>query len=368
MTALPAEGHLPGVHRIVALRANGIGDFVVAVPALAALRCAYPAAELTIIGNEWLPEFLHDRPGPWDRVLVAPHAPGLRDLPPDAEDGEDVAPFVEAERARSPELAVQLHGGGGTSNPFLLRLGATVTIGARAPGAPALDRTTGYAGHRNEVLRWLEVVGLVGATVSGVEALEPRIGVTPTDLAESDGLRPGGPFAALAVGARDPRRRWSPRRFAAVADHLAACGLPSVLVGGEQDRETAARVDGLSAAPCVDLTGKLSLGGTLGLLHRARLFVGNDSGPRHLAVAAGTPTVGIFWVDNALTFGPLVGPHRIAVSHREHCPSCGRPQRHQRCVHDESFVDDVEAAEVLSLAEELLDGHEHHHRLTLSPR
>ncbi|HET7303804.1 MAG TPA: glycosyltransferase family 9 protein [Segeticoccus sp.] len=365
MTQLPPDGHVPGVRRIVVLRANGIGDFVVAVPALAALRCAYPGAEITVLGDGWLPAFLHERPGPWDRVLVAPRVPGLRHRTKDEPEGDDVELFVAAERGRSPDLAVQLHGGGGTSNEFLLRLGARLTVGARADGAAELDRSVRYASHRNEVLRWLEVVELAGAPAPGVAGPEPRIGVTPADLAESEPLRPDGRYAVLGVGAADPRRRWPPEAFAAVADHLAGCGLTPVLVGSEDDRGTAVMVADHSTAGCVDLTGKLTLGGCLGLLHRTTVFVGNDSGPRHLAMAAGVPTVGVFWVDNALTFGPLAGPHRAAVSHRVHCPRCGRPQLVERCSHDPSFVEDVEVEEVEGLLDELLEGHRQERRVAL---
>jgi len=93
----------------------------------------------------------------------------------------------------------------------------------------------------------------------------------------------------------------------------------------------------------------------LGLLSHAVLFVGNDSGPRHLAVAAGTPTVGVFWIGNALTFGPLVGgEHRIVISYRTECPVCGQAQLTERCDHDVSFVDDVPAGDVLTAVTQVL--------------
>jgi ADP-heptose:LPS heptosyltransferase len=100
---------------------------------------------------------------------------------------------------------------------------------------------------------------------------------------------------------------------------------------------------------CADVTGSLSLGASLGLLSRATLFVGNDSGPRHLAMAAGVPTVGIFWARHALTFGPaVVGAHRVLLSHRDDCRACGRRQSLERCGHEESFVDDVHVSDVLA--------------------
>ena len=63
---------IPDVHRIAVLRSNSIGDFVLALPALAALRAAFPAARITYLGEPWHPQLLDGRPGPWDEVVVVP--------------------------------------------------------------------------------------------------------------------------------------------------------------------------------------------------------------------------------------------------------------------------------------------------------
>ena len=121
-----------------------------------------------------------------------------------------------------------------------------------------------------------------------------------------------------------------------------------VLVGTERDRTASRQVAGEIGDGVVDLTGRLSLGATLGLAHGCTLFVGNDSGPRHLAAATGTPTVGIFWVGNAITFGPLVGAaNRASISFTVNCPVCGVEQSRSRCEHDASLVDSVAPDAVL---------------------
>ena len=347
----------PGVRRIAVLRANGIGDFLSTLPALDALAATYPGAEITLIGDAWLVDFLVGRPGPWHAVAVAPTYPGLRGLASDAPEGADAAVFLAGQRERRYDIAVQLHGGGYNSNHFVSGLGARLTVGARATGAPALDRTVPYVERRNEVLRCLEVVGLVGAVASGTGMLLPRIAVTSDDLAESrERLPEEEPFAVLHAGARDPRRRWPTASFAGVGRGLLERGLRVVLTGAAADRALSAEVaSGLDPGAVTDLTGRLSLGGTLGLVARAALFVGNDSGPRHLAVAAGTPTVGIFWVVNLLTFGPLAGgSHRVAAAYRSSCPVCGREQDGRRCPHDVSFTSDVTVEQVLAQAQAAL--------------
>jgi ADP-heptose:LPS heptosyltransferase len=63
---------VPGVRRIAVLRANALGDFIFALPALEALRAAYPQAEIVLLAKKWHATFLQGRPGPVDRVVVVP--------------------------------------------------------------------------------------------------------------------------------------------------------------------------------------------------------------------------------------------------------------------------------------------------------
>ena len=373
-----------GVERIAVLRSNGIGDFVVAVPALEALRAAYPDARITYLGTHWHPELLEGRPGPWDDVVVVPPYPGVRGAEGGDVDREEVERFFEARRRERYDLAVQLHGGGGNSNPFLSALGARVTAGARDVGAPALDRWVPYFYWQHEVLRFLEVVGLVGAAPVGVEpclALTERdrsegaqalAGLVRTSTVDGGQGSPGADLAGRVVtihpGATDPRRRWPAASFAAVARDLLARGAGVVVVGhGADDVAASAEIVGaLASAPggadgrVLDLVGRVSVRGMCGVLAASDLVVGNDSGPRHLAAALGTATLGIYWSGNLINAGPLLRRHhRVAVSFRTTCPRCGRAQVGaiaERCDHDDSFVADVPVGEVLPQALDLLRG------------
>lgn len=345
------RGVVEDVCRVLALRANGIGDFLVVIPALAALRRTYPDARITVVGDAWLPALVDGRPGPWDRCLLAPRYPGLRGVPPGAEPGSDVGDFFEARRRERYDLALQLHGGGAASNTFISSLGSRVTAGARAEGAPPLDRAVPYLAHRHEVLRWLDVVGLVGATQLGsIDELVPRIALTQHDLDEAARALPfEQPYVAIHLGARDARRCWPAERFVELGRRVLLTGRDVVIVGGADDVAPSARVSaelGLTGR-VHNIAGRLSLSGTIGVLAGAAAFVGNDSGPRHLAAAVGTPTVGIFWLTNVQGFGPLVGEtDRALVSQQVRCPVCGQVQLENRCEHDVSFVDSVTVDEV----------------------
>src|SRR4051794_21873586 len=118
----PAGAVVPDVRRLAVLRANSIGDLLVVLPALTALRRAYPQAELTVIGSPWLPGLLDGRPGPWDRAVVAPRYPGLLGTSPDAGVDDAVRRAVAGLRDERYDLVLQLHGGGRTSNAFVRAL------------------------------------------------------------------------------------------------------------------------------------------------------------------------------------------------------------------------------------------------------
>ena len=341
---------------IVVVRANGIGDFVVAIPALEALRAAYPQARITYLGLPWHAELLEGRPGPWDDVDVIPPYPNM--IAGGDVDEDRIDAFLDKHRARNYDLAVQLHGGGGGSNPFVERLQARVTAGARDAGAPPLDRWVRYAYYQHEVLRFLEVVALVGAPPV---TIEPRLALTAADVRHAEAALPVSPqpLVVLHPGASDPRRRWPAESFAAVARALGDRGCRVAVVGsGPDDARAGACIAQLSGA--VNLVGELDLKAMVGVLARARLVVANDSGPRHLGAALGTPTAGVYWVGNLINAGPLLrGRHRVAVSFRITCPVCGADQSASgagRCPHDASFVADVTVDEVLGHATDLLEG------------
>ena len=192
-----------GVKRIAVLRGGGLGDLMFAMPALDALAAAYPEAELTLLGTPLHAALLAGRPGPVDRVEVLPHAEGVR---PGRPDPAALASFLAGMRARKFDLAVQVHGGGRNSNPFLLELGAAHTVGTRTPDAVPLERTIPYVYYQHEVLRALEVAGLAGAVPL---SLEPQLEVLPVEEEKAAAyVVPGRDLVTLHPGATDPRRRW----------------------------------------------------------------------------------------------------------------------------------------------------------------
>ncbi|MGZ5199090.1 MAG: glycosyltransferase family 9 protein [Telluria sp.] len=347
-------GPLDEAGKIAVLVPFAVGDFVFTLPALQALRRAYPDAELAVIGREWHRRLLQDRPGPVDRVVVMPSIPGVgataESLPDPA-----AGAFLAGLRQQRIDLAVQIFGGGRYSNPLVREFGARLAIGARADDAPPLDRWVRYAVPNNRRLAMLEVAALAGAVPP---PLQQELAVTEADRREAAAViaaSRGRPLAVLQPGASDPRRCWPPASFAAVGDALASAGAAVAVNGAAAEAGLVRTVLGHMRQPALDLAGKLSLGGLCGLLDGAALMVSNDTGPLHLALAIGTPSVGIFWFTNLVDGTPL-RQHllRSALSLRLDCPVCGAQNVRYRCPHDPSFVADVPVEQVADMALSLL--------------
>ena len=125
------------------------------------------------------------------------------------------------------------------------------------------------------------------------------------EFAQSAALAPGERFACLHPGGGRDEKCWPEDRFAALTLQLRRNGLRSLLVGGRPDLARAGRILVDSAPGTLDATGRLPLGVLLAGLSRCSVFVGNDSGPAHLAAAVGTPAVVLFGPTNPEEWAPL---------------------------------------------------------------
>jgi ADP-heptose:LPS heptosyltransferase len=346
---------VPGVRKIAVLRANALGDFMFTLPALDALHRTYPTAELVLLALSWHQTFLEHRPGPVNRVIVTPNYQGVSVQPGSEENPAEQDTFFIAMKDERFDLAVQVHGGGRYSNPFVRRLNARMTIGSKTPDAAPLDRCIPYLRFHPEVLRMLEVVSLAGAKM--LNDVEPHIIVTKADLAESYRIVPQTtkPLVILHPGATDPERVWPAERFATVGDAIAATGAQIIITGTESERNLVHEVAAGMRSDAWELAGRLSINGLTGLLARSQVVVSNDTGPLHLATAVGTATVGIYWCFNFVTIGPMTqARHRPAISWRLACPICGIDRARTSCEHHPSFVADIETEEVISSTLDLL--------------
>ncbi len=330
--ATTSQAKPTGVRRLAVFRALALGDLLLAMPAIRALRRGFPEAEITLIGLPWAEAFAQRYHAVVDRFVVFEGYPGIRES---RATPERVVNFLAEQRAYGYDLVVQMHGSGAVSNPCALAFGGATTAGyydADALGGAwplripiGLTYAAPYPHGEPEVLRNLGLARLVGCDDLDLTLFFP---LTQADHAEAAALlarlpHDGRPLVGLHVGASIPARRWPTERFAAVADHLAArWGAQVILTGSAAEAPLANEVAARTTAPALVVAGETTLGGLGALLARLDLFIGNDTGPAHLAEAVRTPSVSIFGPASAQRWGPLDRVEHAVVRVPVACSPC----------------------------------------------
>jgi ADP-heptose:LPS heptosyltransferase len=258
---------------IAVFRALQLGDLLCTVPALRALKRAFPSARLTLIGLPWAASFAARFRRYVDDFLEFPGYPGLPERVPDA--ARVPGFFVEAQ-ARRFDLALQLHGSGSYVNSIVALLGARRTAGYYVPGEWCPDPETfiPYPAAEHEVRQPLVLLEALGIPACGEELEFPFEAADEAALDALPGARTlGRAFVCVHAGARLRSRRWLPERFAATADAVAEAGYPVVLTGGPEEIELVSRVEAAMRRRALNLAGRTTLGSLAALVSRARLLV-----------------------------------------------------------------------------------------------
>jgi ADP-heptose:LPS heptosyltransferase len=200
--------------------------------------------------------------------------------------------------------------------------------------------------------------GACPAEGAGSEGMDVRLEflLYEEDYAEAAALLkllPTGrrPRVGMHVGARPPARRWPLEHFAALADELVRFFNAEVLLTGGPDEKTMVRgVLERMETRAINLAGKTSLGGLAALMRKLDLFVSNDTGPAHLAVAVDCPSVTIFGPAEPQRWAPLDRERHPIVRYGVVCSPCG----YWQCPIDHRCLRWVSPAMVLEAAEGLL--------------
>jgi heptosyltransferase-3 len=161
---------------------------------------------------------------------------------------------------------------------------------------------------------------------------ERALVLVPGDEAEAEirnrmaafGLAERG-FVHLHPASRWRFKCWPADRTAALIDRLAAAGERVVLTAAPSDPEVelVRAIRAACRAETVDLSGQLTLKQLAALTRRAKLFVGVDSAPMHIAAAMGTPVVALFGPSGEIEWGPWQVSHRVVASGAHPCRPCG---------------------------------------------
>ncbi len=159
------------------------------------------------------------------------------------------------------------------------------------------------------------------------------------------------PFAAFFLGSRWPSRFWFPQATASVARSLAHdYGMEIVLVGGPGEQTFAQEVSQMLGGAVVNVTGRTNLRDLIGIFSRARLALGPDSGPMHIAAATGTPVVSLWGATSPARSAPW-GSEAFVVRGSAACSPCYV----RRCRIGRLCMQRITPEQVLAAARQVLD-------------
>jgi ADP-heptose:LPS heptosyltransferase len=342
---------LQAITRVAVFRALQLGDMLVAVPALRALRAAFPRAHLTLVGQPWAHELALRLP--WlDGFLAFPGYAGLPERDPEP---AAIEPFFDRVAALNLDLAVQLHGSGQITNEVVDRFGAHQVAGFHPADQPNPDPRwfVPWPASGREAERLMQLPLHLGAPHTGLSLEFPLQEEDHAELERfwaSIGGRPRE-YVCVHPGARWRSRRWPAERFAAVADALRARGHAIVLTGSAGEAATLAAFRACVTEPPIDASARTSLGGLAALIKGARLLVCNDTGVAHLAAAVGTRSVIVCSGADAQRWAPLDASRHRMLHHDTAC----RPCTYEQCPTGHECALAVSTQEVLAQCLHLLE-------------
>ncbi len=323
------------VKKILIILLDRIGDVILSTPALRAVREAFPKAEIHLLVRDYTKELLVNNP----------NINGLQI-------------FKKDSLSKDYDLAIALHPGI-TQNYLTFTCEAKYRVGYTGWGGGFFlthtlkdDRSTRI---RHEVESALEVVGVAGGKT---EDKKLDISVTEEgekfarDYFKKNNLSSNQPVVAIHPGARQEYIRWNKEGFAEVADRLIKFkNVKVILTGSSKEDQLVKETASLMAEKPVCAVG-LRLTQLISLLKKCSLFIGNSTGPMHIAAGLDIPVVAIFGaihpLDSYQEWRPWNEKH-IVVSKNLNCPQC-----HPTDCKTFECMEMISADDVVNAAEELL--------------
>ncbi|MDQ3704783.1 MAG: glycosyltransferase family 9 protein [Chloroflexota bacterium] len=332
----------PQYKRILAVKLADMGDLLTITPALQALRAAHPAARIDLLVPPRSADLLKDAPYV-DRIVTFDKFAfdSLRGLLDVRGIAKTVSFLARLRASRYDGMAIFHHY---TSRWGTLKF-AVLALASGSRIRAGIDNGRGrFLTHRasdegfgamHEAEYWLSVAALLGANAGS--GWRSRIPVGESDKAATRSLlsyfgkERATPLLAIhpGAGAYSPARIWPVEGFGMVAKGLIKShGANVVILGGPDEVEAASKLERLvgETGRVLNLAGRTSIHQTAAVLEECDLFLGNDSGPMHLAAAMQTPVVAVFGPSNWRAWGPYTpvgeeSPHTI-VSRDLPCMPC----------------------------------------------
>lgn len=304
---------------ILVIKLDHLGDVLLATPMFSNLRRAYPSAQVHVLVGEWGEVALRNHPDV-DKILRY----NSRFFRRSAEAPQSkVFSVLSLLHQQKYDLVINLRGDWLTALFSLMK-----------PTRYRLD----YA--------WLQIANKLGlARFTGLHQLNRNLDLlrmadipTPCKLPtfhttdddqrwtdeflQKSGISLNRPLVIIHPGSPIPLKRWRTERFAAIADWLIKQKNAQILLVGTRDEAPiVSAVQEQMREKSTGLAGETTVSQLAELLKRCHLFLGNDSGPMHIAAAVGTQTIGLYGPGNPARFGPA-GLNCHTIRRQPHCPPC----------------------------------------------
>ena len=339
--------------RILVRATNWIGDAVMSLPALRALRQRFPIAHISILAMPWVAD-LYGREPFCDEVIPWRAHRGLRDLPEKWRAGRALA-------THRFDLAVILPNSFDSALPAWLA-GIPRRVGFRRDGrgftlTDAIPRLAPGDTPPHQSFHYLELLRRAGL----IEALPAEVvirldGAAAARLRGRTALGPGPIIGVCPGAAFGGAKRWAPERFATAAQRVAREMQARILLFGSRDEVSICdEVNRHLGGTAQSFAGATTLAQFIELLAACDLVLTNDSGPMHVASALGVPTVAIFGSTDSIATGPT-GPLARVVRELVPCSPCfqrecplAAPAAHLACLRG------ISADRVIAEALQLID-------------
>ena len=335
---------------ILIVKLSAIGDVIHALPVAHALKKCYPNARITWVVEKPAYDLLTNNPD-IDEIIIfdKPKFKSLSGILRHA------PAFIGLLRQRKFDLALDLQGLFKSSIiSFLSGADTRLVYENTREGSQLLSRRiSGECANGHVVDRYLDVVRALDCQVEKpvfTVHITPEEAAVTSRIATQVGLNLDRPYVVLALGANWPNKIWPFEHFATLSDRLYKEKIIPVMIGGPGDKVMANQLSALTDIMPIDLTGQTTLKQLAFIIKGARAFVGGDTGPMHLAVAMGTPTVALMGPTDIIRNGPYGAEHIALVTPRD-CVGCWE----RNCPQQLDCLAEIEPSDVYKAVKQLLD-------------
>jgi ADP-heptose:LPS heptosyltransferase len=291
------------IRKIGVFRALQLGDMLCVVPALRALRYAYPHAEITLLGLPWCVDFC-DRFNCYVDSFI--HFPGYAGLPEQAVDRNEWPVFVNTVNSWSFDLIIQMQGNGTIVNKMLKDHFSAPLAGFHNEASKMdpeyfLDYPQGI----HEIDRHLTLMKHLDIEPRGRFLEFPILNFERENLQMMRLAIESKKYVVVHPGSRGGWRQWPTSHFATLANLCAERGFAVVVTGTKDEMSITGELISKLNCKAIDLTGRTNLGEVGALIREAALLLSNCTGVSHIASATRTPSLVISMDGEPERWGPL---------------------------------------------------------------